>query len=86
LIDDLDAAVPAPSAVLLGGVGDVRGVYDPRWVGHRTLVARAGDLVDFWRDLPAEMLRSATVTSSSPSCGRNAASPRCSSRRHRNSR
>ena len=24
--------------------------------GHRTLVARAGDLVGFWRDLPAEML------------------------------
>ncbi len=59
-IDDLDAAVPASSALLLDGVGDVRGVYDPRWVGHRTLVARAGDLVDFWRDLPAEMLDSQT--------------------------
>ena len=53
---DLDAAVAAPSALLLEGVADVRGVYDPRWVGHRTLVARAGDLVDFWRNLPAEML------------------------------
>ena len=50
------AAVPAPSALLLDGVDDVRGVYDPRWVGHRTLVARAEDLVGFWRNLPAEML------------------------------
>jgi len=54
--DDLGAAVPAPSALLLEGVADVRTVYDPCWVGHRTLVARARDLVDFWRDLPAEML------------------------------
>lgn len=59
-IDDLRAAVPAPSAQLLDGVEDVRGVYDPRWVGHRTLVARAEDLVGFWRDLPAEMLDPAT--------------------------
>ena len=55
-LDDLSAVVPAPSALLLDGVDDVRGVYDPRWVGHRTLVARAGDLVGFWRNLPAEML------------------------------
>jgi D-alanyl-D-alanine carboxypeptidase len=55
-IADLGVAVPASSSLLLDGVGDVRGVYDPRWVGHRTLVARVGDLVDFWRDLPAEML------------------------------
>ena len=54
--DDLAAAVPAPSALLLDGVDDVRSVYDPRWVGHRTLVARAEDLVGFWRNLPAEML------------------------------
>jgi D-alanyl-D-alanine carboxypeptidase len=53
---DFDAAVPAPSALLLDGVREVRGVYDPRWVGHRTLVARAEDLVGFWRNLPAEML------------------------------
>lgn len=55
-VDDLAAAVPAPSALLLDGVDDVRGVYDPRWVGHRTLVARAEDLVGFWHNLPAEML------------------------------
>jgi D-alanyl-D-alanine carboxypeptidase len=59
-IDDLGAAIPAPSALLLDGVGDVRSVYDPRWVGHRTLVARAGDLAGFWRDLPAEMLEPGT--------------------------
>ena len=58
--EDLRAAVPASSALLLDGVDDVRGVYDPRWVGHRTVVARAGDLLDFWRDLPAEMLDSRT--------------------------
>jgi D-alanyl-D-alanine carboxypeptidase len=55
-LDDFGDAVPAPSALLLDGVDDVRGVYDPRWVGHRTLVARAEDLVGFWRALPAEML------------------------------
>ena len=55
-LDDLVVAVPAPSALLLEGVEDVRGVYDPRWVGHRTLVARAGDLLPFWHDLPAGML------------------------------
>ena len=54
--EDLGAAVPASSALLLDGVADVRGVYDPRWVGHRTLVARAEDLVGFWRNLPEEML------------------------------
>lgn len=52
---DLDIAVPAPSALLLDGVADVRGVYDPHWVGHRTLIARAEDLVGFWRNLPTEM-------------------------------
>jgi D-alanyl-D-alanine carboxypeptidase len=59
-MDDLEVAVPAPSALLLDGVSDIRGVYDPRWVGHRTLVARAGDLVGFWRDLPPEMLEPRT--------------------------
>lgn len=58
--EDLLAAVAAPSAQLLEGVDDVRGVYDPRWVGHRTLVARAEDLVGFWRNLPAEMLDPST--------------------------
>jgi D-alanyl-D-alanine carboxypeptidase len=54
--DDLAAAVPAPSALLLDGVADVRSVYDPRWVGHRTLVAQAREIAGFWRDLPTEMV------------------------------
>ena len=62
-IEDLGVAVPAPSKLLLDGVSDVRGVYDPRWVGHRTLVARVGDLLGFWRDLPAEMLDPQTFVS-----------------------
>ena len=62
-IEDLDEAVPAPSALLLEGVDDVRTVYDPRWVGHRTLVARAEDLVGFWRNLPPEMLDPETFVS-----------------------
>lgn len=53
--DDFRVAPPAPSALLLDGVDDVRGVYDPRWVAHRTLIARAENLLSFWRDLPAEM-------------------------------
>jgi D-alanyl-D-alanine carboxypeptidase len=61
--EDLGLAVPASSTLLLDGVGDVRGVYDPRWVGHRTLVARVGDLLGFWRDLPAEMLDPQTFVS-----------------------
>ena len=55
-IDDLRVAVPAPSALLLDGVDDVRGIYDPRWVGHRTLVACVEHIAGFWRDLPREML------------------------------
>ena len=62
-IDDLRAAVQAPSALLLDGVEDVRGVYDPRWVGHRTLVASAEDIVAFWRELPREMLDPRTFVS-----------------------
>lgn len=53
--DDLRAAVPAPSALLLDGVDDVRGRYHPRWVGHRTLVASVDDLLPFWSALPQAM-------------------------------
>src|SRR5262249_1431844 len=53
--EDLDSAVPAPSALLLDGVNDVRGVYDPRWVGHPTLLPPAGDLAEVWRHPPAHM-------------------------------
>jgi D-alanyl-D-alanine carboxypeptidase len=61
--EDLGVAVPASSALLLDGVDDVRRVYDPRWVGHRTLVARAEDLLAFWRNLPEEMLDPQTFIS-----------------------
>src|SRR4051812_46598579 len=54
--DDLLATVPAPSALIADGVPDVRGGYDPRWVGHRTLIASAHDLLGFWRLLPSAML------------------------------
>jgi len=59
-VEDFHAAVPAASALLLDGVDDVRGMYDPRWIGHRTLVARADDLIGFWLNLPVEMLDAST--------------------------
>jgi D-alanyl-D-alanine carboxypeptidase len=61
--EDLGVAVPAPSTLLLDGVDDIRCVYDPRWVGHRTLVVSVGDLVGFWRNLPREMLDPPTFVS-----------------------
>ena len=57
---DLLPAVPAPSTLIGDGVPDVRGRYDPRWVGHRALVATAGDLLGFWQSLPRGMLDPAT--------------------------
>jgi D-alanyl-D-alanine carboxypeptidase len=57
---DLLPAVPAPSRRIADGVPDVRGRYDPRWVGHRSLVATAGDLLGFWRSLPTALLDPAT--------------------------
>ena len=51
--------MPASSALVHDGVADVRGVYDPRWVGHRTLVASASDLLPFWSRLPAAMTKPA---------------------------
>jgi D-alanyl-D-alanine carboxypeptidase len=46
---DLAGLVPAASADL--GVEDVRGVYDPRWVGHRALVSTAADTCRFFAAL-----------------------------------
>ncbi len=57
---DLQPTPPAPSRWLHDGVDDVRGVYHPHWVGHRTLVATVGDLLGFWRALPAAMREPAT--------------------------
>jgi D-alanyl-D-alanine carboxypeptidase len=42
---DLRHIVPGLSATL---GGDVRGVYDPRWVGHRALISTCADLHVFW--------------------------------------
>ena len=54
--NDLLACVPALWALPGDDPSDVRGRYDPRWVGHRTLIATAVDLLPFWRQLPSEML------------------------------
>ncbi len=61
--DDLMACVPALWALPGEEPSDVRGRYDPRWVGHRTLIATATDLLRFWRSLPAEMLDSRSFVS-----------------------
>ncbi|HEU0242460.1 MAG TPA: serine hydrolase domain-containing protein [Candidatus Limnocylindrales bacterium] len=58
--EDLDEVAPAPSRLIGDGVDDIRGAYDPRWVGHRTLVGTADDLLAFWRTLPPAMLDPAT--------------------------
>ena len=54
---DYLAAVTAASALIHDGVEDVRGVYDPRWVGHRSLVASVTDLLPFWSRLPGALTR-----------------------------
>lgn len=47
--DDLRDLVAAPSPQLR--VDDVRGVYDPCWVGHRTLASTAADVARFFAHL-----------------------------------
>jgi D-alanyl-D-alanine carboxypeptidase len=61
--DDLLACVPALWAMPGEEPNDVRGRYDPRWVGHRTLIATAADLLPFWQSLPAEVLDPTTFVS-----------------------
>ena len=61
--DDLLPCVPALWALPGEEPSDVRGRYDPRWVGHRTLIATAADLLPFWQSLPAELLDPATFVS-----------------------
>jgi D-alanyl-D-alanine carboxypeptidase len=58
--DDLLQAVPALWALPGEEPSDVRGRYDPRWVGHRTLIATGADILPFWRAVPTEMLDPAT--------------------------
>lgn len=50
---DLDGLVPGVSSQIGSGPQDVRGVYHPRWVGHRTLASSAADQRRFWMALAA---------------------------------
>ena len=44
---DLEGLVPACSAQIGSEERDVRGVYHPRWVGHRTLASTEADMRRF---------------------------------------
>ena len=50
---DLDALVPGWSHQIGHGRRDVRGLYHPCWVGHRTLISTSADQHRFWRALAA---------------------------------
>ncbi|MDX6438576.1 MAG: hypothetical protein QOF45_1159 [Gaiellaceae bacterium] len=64
-LDDLDGLVPASSAEIGTEARDVRGVYHPRWVGHRTLASTETDMRRFWTALAAgELVDLAVLTES----------------------
>ena len=64
---DLDTLVPARSDQLGGENLDVRGLYHPRWVGHRTLVSTEADQRRFWTALAAgELCDVAALTAPVP--------------------
>ena len=50
---DLEGLVPAVSSQLGAEPQDVRGLYHPCWVGHRTLASTVGDQRRFWNALAA---------------------------------
>ena len=52
-LDDLADLVPACSDQLGDVPRDVRGLYHPCWVGHRTLASTVRDQVRFWTALAA---------------------------------
>jgi D-alanyl-D-alanine carboxypeptidase len=52
-LDDLDGLVPGWSTQVGDGRRDVRGLYHPRWVGHRTLASTHDDQRRFWVALAA---------------------------------
>ena len=52
-LGDLDALVPGWSNQVGDGRRDVRGRYDPRWVGHSTLASTRTDQRRFWSALAA---------------------------------
>jgi D-alanyl-D-alanine carboxypeptidase len=51
-LSDLARAVPARSSLIGDGAQLVAGRYHPGWVGHRTLVATARELRQFWSKPP----------------------------------
>lgn len=50
-LEDLRDLVPGRSWQVGEGERDVRGLYHPRWVGHRTLASTTVDLQRFWTAL-----------------------------------
>ena len=52
-VADLDGLEPGEAR---GLGGDVQGVYDPKWVGHRVLVSTADEVFAFWSALLAGVL------------------------------
>jgi D-alanyl-D-alanine carboxypeptidase len=50
-LEDLLELAPGRSWQVGDGERDVRGVYHPRWVGHRTLASTAADQRRFWAAL-----------------------------------
>lgn len=64
-LDDLEGLVPASSTQIGTEARDVRGVYHPRWVGHRTLASTEADMRRFWTALAAgELVDLALLTDS----------------------
>jgi D-alanyl-D-alanine carboxypeptidase len=62
---DLEGLVPADSTQIGSEPRDVRGVYHPCWVGHRTLASTESDMRRFWTALAAgELVDLALLTES----------------------
>lgn len=68
-LSDLEELVPALSGQLGEGVHDVRGLYHPCWVGHRTLASTAADQRRFWTALAAGELCDLAVLTDSVEIG-----------------
>jgi D-alanyl-D-alanine carboxypeptidase len=72
-VSDLDGLEPGEAR---GLGGDVQGVYDPKWVAHRTLVSTAEEVLAFWRALlagalaPLDELLTAVPVGDEPGFGR----------------
>jgi D-alanyl-D-alanine carboxypeptidase len=68
-LGDLDGLEPAVSAQIGSEPRDVRGVYHPRWVGHRTLASTETDMRRFWTALAAGELVDLDVLTESVEVG-----------------